>query len=62
MFQSTRPAGGATCCENLGSVTIAVSIHAPRGGRDVGNRPGHADVAVSIHAPRGGRDRQAITA
>jgi len=34
MFQSTRPARGATRRQNLARAPAVVSIHAPRAGRD----------------------------
>ena len=57
MFQSTRPAKGATATSIQPPGFFLVSIHAPREGRDVHNRritPIRFDV--SIHAPREGRD------
>ena len=59
LFQSTRPAWGATHVSALERDVVIVSIHAPRVGRDVGK--GNAcvlEVIVSIHAPRVGRDNQ----
>ena len=59
MFQSTRPAGGATI--RKGREDLAGSCfnpRAPRGARlDITKIPG-AVQDVSIHAPRGGRDRR----
>ncbi len=56
MFQSTRPARGATSLHSLPSFRWAVSIHAPRAGRDGRAVGGDHRAAVSIHAPRAGRD------
>ena len=56
MFQSTRPARGATCSVVLGWVFCCVSIHAPRAGRDSAGPDSVALDEVSIHAPRAGRD------
>ena len=59
VFQSTRPARGATA--EIGSRPVfdkTISIHAPREGRDDAaacRAPNHQ--AISIHAPREGRDR-----
>ena len=56
LFQSTRPARGATSSSCSARHCNAVSIHAPRAGRD-GIALEHYDPAtVSIHAPRAGRD------
>ena len=57
MFQSTRPARGATVRPVVPRDGAAVSIHAPRTGRDA--RPTSTSgppPCVSIHAPRTGRD------
>ena len=56
MFQSTRPARGATVIRSLGKPRIVVSIHAPRAGRDKDRAHPGPDQTVSIHAPRAGRD------
>ena len=56
MFQSTRPAWGATIeCVNVDSFRD-VSIHAPRVGRDHVSSDVSCNPCVSIHAPRVGRD------
>ena len=55
-FQSTPPARGATPKAVRASVTISISIHAPReGGDDIGGVQ-LIDVDISIHAPREGGD------
>ena len=57
VFQSTRPARGATLIILKIGIKIGISIHAPREGRD-----SSAEAAknrawqISIHAPREGRD------
>ena len=56
MFQSTRPARGATAARHLSHVRGVVSIHAPRTGRDNLRQRRSAGFHVSIHAPRTGRD------
>ncbi len=56
MFQSTRPARGATAQLRHDAVGVSVSIHAPREGRDEIVRPERVGLQVSIHAPREGRD------
>ncbi len=56
LFQSTRPARGATVLEKGFQSVIAVSIHAPRAGRDCCDFSEYATAKVSIHAPRAGRD------
>ena len=56
MFQSTRPARGATFGRDGIPALIIVSIHAPRAGRDSDQRAPTAAEYVSIHAPRAGRD------
>ena len=58
MFQSTRPAWGATKARRRGLAAVYVSIHAPRVGRDVTARGDRGCDDVSIHAPRVGRDGQ----
>ena len=55
LFQSTRPARGATTpCRVI--VPAAVSIHAPRAGGDLTAEVMARMVRVSIHAPRAGGD------
>ena len=56
LFQSTRPARGATGEADRPRPFIRVSIHAPRAGRDAGVHHRTGSLAVSIHAPRAGRD------
>ena len=57
VFQSTRPARGATGGRSLGDGRADVSIHAPRTGRDLLDVGTRDDLSlVSIHAPRTGRD------
>jgi len=56
VFQSTRPARGATSKAFSAKHAAGVSIHAPRAGRDHDTIPKFAMLAVSIHAPRAGRD------
>ena len=56
VFQSTRPARGATVGSGVGQCVGRVSIHAPRAGRDRGHRHKVGFGEVSIHAPRAGRD------
>ncbi len=56
MFQSTRPARGATDQGAVINANIEVSIHAPRAGRDERAGPPGPAMTVSIHAPRAGRD------
>jgi len=56
MFQSTRPARGATGRHFPHQPAIIVSIHAPRAGRDGRIRARETVREVSIHAPRAGRD------
>ena len=57
MFQSTRPARGATAANYTLAYSWAVSIHAPRAGRDLDAfKLDDMDLGVSIHAPRAGRD------
>ena len=57
-FQSTRPVWGATLPIIRGSVSLSISIHAPRVGRDeVSELLAMTRVKISIHAPRVGRDR-----
>ena len=56
VFQSTRPARGATHSCRLSLTVPNVSIHAPRAGRDCLRFVAEGDKNVSIHAPRAGRD------
>ncbi len=56
LFQSTRPARGATLPDRFKTLNPLVSIHAPREGRDGDVLRGLKTVEVSIHAPREGRD------
>ena len=56
LFQSTRPARGATACQHRAVVHELISIHAPREGRDFDPRRRAGEAAISIHAPREGRD------
>ena len=57
IFQSTRPARGATLHARQQSKAISISIHAPREGRDVvAILATSAQAVISIHAPREGRD------
>ncbi len=58
MFQSTRPARGATPWHSRAETGQNVSIHAPREGRDTSLAANHLLDTVSIHAPREGRDRR----
>ena len=55
MFQSTRPAWGATRRAAIACDPCDVSIHAPRVGRDMPYDT-RCIASVSIHAPRVGRD------
>ena len=61
LFQSTRPARGATYLESLASRYHYVSIHAPRAGRDKVLAAEFVGIVVSIHAPRAGRDGIALS-
>ena len=56
MFQSTRPAWGATIVCVVVPPCNLVSIHAPRVGRDDFRLCSFNTFNVSIHAPRVGRD------
>ena len=56
VFQSTRPARGATITSHVRSPIDDVSIHAPRAGRDQRILHLRWQQPVSIHAPRAGRD------
>ena len=56
LFQSTRPARGATSGKVVYYPQVCISIHAPREGRD-GYVPQEEELPfISIHAPREGRD------
>jgi len=56
MFQSTRPARGATCAVPKTNSESPVSIHAPRAGRDNGPSAESAPPAsFNPRAPRGAR-------
>ena len=57
VFQSTRPARGATQAYYESAYAYRVSIHAPRAGRDLFGGQQIKPRNVSIHAPRAGRDR-----
>ena len=59
LFQSTRPARGATGDAALVPPHSGVSIHAPRTGRDNTVERRQRPFRVSIHAPRTGRDQAA---
>ena len=62
IFQSTRPARGATIHTIVSFSHGNISIHAPREGRDfhdVADDP--SPFIISIHAPREGRDLVAWT-
>ena len=56
LFQSTRPAWGATRGALLFAARRTISIHAPRVGRDAMFRSSRPRSMISIHAPRVGRD------
>ncbi len=57
LFQSTRPARGATRLRcGMGLEAVGFNPRAPRGARH-GADPRQGVGAVSIHAPRAGRDR-----
>jgi len=56
VFQSTRPARGATGLAPAPRLIFTVSIHAPRAGRDRRWHDYGDGGDVSIHAPRAGRD------
>jgi len=56
MFQSTRPARGATGCAVGKHLLFPVSIHAPRAGRDFGgDNSVSAPICFNPRAPRGAR-------
>ena len=61
VFQSARPARGATGGFIALAAESTVSIRAPREGRDLGRVWVVIRPAVSIRAPREGRDRQTVT-
>ena len=56
LFQSTRPARGATVAALQIFPDDTISIHAPREGRDVSLMRARFCSSISIHAPREGRD------
>ena len=56
IFQSTRPARGATPRRHRKLRRAEISIHAPREGRDLKNVGSQLSMEISIHAPREGRD------
>ena len=56
IFQSTRPARGATPAGAGLKLFRCISIHAPREGRDVAASEAIPAISISIHAPREGRD------
>ena len=56
VFQSTRPARGATFDGIGGFPLVFISIHAPREGRDAVGLTNYSYSHISIHAPREGRD------
>ena len=57
LFQSTRPARGATRYQAGEDPVPQISIHAPREGRDALVLNGAlVEHRISIHAPREGRD------
>ena len=56
-FQSTLPAGGATCCAWRRRRHFGISIHAPRRGSDHSRQWAVRCVHISIHAPRRGSDK-----
>ena len=61
VFQSTRPAGGATVCKRVDWIRISCfNPRAPRGARQLLIVVDGEDISVSIHAPRGGRDLEII--
>ncbi len=60
-FQSTLPAGGATCASGSFLGFSPISIHAPRGGSDSHFSTSMiASLRISIHAPRGGSDYEVL--
>ena len=59
LFQSTRPARGATALTEEDERKVEISIHAPREGRDIQQiYQGKSFHCISIHAPREGRDEK----
>ncbi len=63
LFQSTRPARGATLHAMQQIVSNGVSIHAPRAGRDLRVAPDHRDgLRFNPRAPRGARPLDAFSA
>ena len=56
LFQSTLPAGGATCHLVAVKGDLVISIHAPRRGSDREGAGGNLVQRISIHAPRRGSD------
>ena len=60
-FQSTLPARGATSAATpIETVSVSISIHAPRTGSDSRRRLSAAPAPISIHAPRTGSDENAF--
>ena len=58
IFQSTRPARGATLTIPSKDNMLRISIHAPREGRDDSVYAQYIwAIGISIHAPREGRDK-----
>ena len=55
-FQSTPPARGATHIIDTRSVSVVISIHAPREGGDKVTGYNVFITEISIHAPREGGD------
>ena len=61
LFQSTLPARGATICCLVASLSVSISIHAPREGSDLDSIAVNVfSFYISIHAPREGSDSQMI--
>ena len=60
LFQSTRPARGATPRMDRKAPIKNISIHAPREGRDPGTFRIRDDGRISIHVPREGRDAKIL--
>ena len=60
IFQSTRPARGATGLDFEVIPFGDISIHAPREGRDEERLAVVALLGISIHAPREGRDKELL--
>ena len=55
-FQSTLPAGGATCLKLLMVAAVTISIHAPRGGSDQLRACGYRRTTnFNPRSPRGER-------